>query len=157
MNAFRRCLEELDVEGIRSLWAEHSPHLSQPSAEEALISLHMARTAAEGIEFKCRAYSHKWLTERGYSSRLPDHLKQSAERIYPRVVKGVGISYNIRAPELRPAAKLIQGAMEQAVLEADANGKLSDTEFVKNRMNEARDKERRALFGRVGLTNVGAI
>lgn len=148
MNAFRRCLEELDVEGIRSLWAEHSPHLSQPSVEEALVSLHMARTAAEGIEFKHRAYSHRWLTERGYSSQLPDHLKQSAERVYPHVAAAVGISFNFQMKELKPAAELIRTEMEKAVLEADADGRLLDSEYVSQRMNEARDREYKALFGK---------
>jgi hypothetical protein len=47
--------------------------------------------------------------------------------------------------------------MEGAVMDADADGKLTDSPFVKARMYEARDKERRALFGRIGLIKVGSI
>jgi hypothetical protein len=72
------------------------------SDAEALVTLHHARTQAESIALKLRAWSHRWLLEHGYPSGLPDHLKPSAERIYPRVVEGVGISVNFRSPILQP-------------------------------------------------------
>lgn len=150
MNAdFRRCLETLDVPGIRALWAKHSPHLSQPKDDaEALVALHMARTAAESLSIKDRAYSHRWLDERNLPSQLPDRLKRSADRLYPQNKYGVGVSFGFKSRELRPAAQLIQGAMCEAVLEAEADGRLLDDAHVIKRMNEARDREYRALFGR---------
>lgn len=157
-NDMTRCLESLDIQAARGLWGIHFPHLSAPASDDDMLTmLHMARTQSEAIGFKLRAYSHRWLTERGYPSQLPDRLKPSAERLYPKVAHAVGISYNFIAPDLKPAADMIRGAMESAVMEADADGKLTDSPFVKARMYEARDKERRALFGRIGLIKVGAI
>jgi hypothetical protein len=157
-DAFRRSLETLDTaEGFR-LWAHAFPHLPPPENDDGMLTMmHLARTQSESLPFKLRAYSHQWLCERDLPSQLPDHLKPSAERIYPRVAHAVGISYNFRDEALKPAADMIRGAMEGAVMDADADGKLTDSPFVKARMYEARDKERRALFGRIGLIKVGAI
>jgi hypothetical protein len=156
--AFRDCLETLDVsEGFR-LWKAAFPHLPAPENDEGMLTmLHLARTATESLAFKHRAYSHQWLGERGYPSQLPDHLKQSAERLYPRVAAGVGISFKVSDPILRPAYDMVRGAMEGAVMEADADGKLMDSPFVTARMNEAKEKEKRVLFGRIGLVKVGAV
>jgi hypothetical protein len=157
-NQLTRSLETLDVQAARGAWGAMFPHLSPPQSDDDMLTmLHMARTQSEQIAFKLRAYSHRWLTERGYPSQLPDHLKPSAERLYPKVAHAVGISYNFRDETLKPAADMIRGAMEGAVMDADADGKLTDSPFVKARMYEARDKERRALFGRIGLIKVGSI
>jgi hypothetical protein len=157
-NALTRCLETLDVSAARKVWGALSPHIPAPAKDaDMLTMLHMARTQSDAIGFKLRAYSHRWLTERGYPSQLPDHLKPSAERLYPKVAHAVGISYNFRDEALKPAADMIRGAMEGAVMDADADGRLTDSPFVKARMYEARDKERRALFGRIGLIKVGSI
>ena len=153
-----RCLESLDIQAARGIWGAAFPHFPTPASDdEFLTMLHMARTQSSAVMFKLRAYSHRWLTERDLPSQLPDHLKPSAERLYPRVASAVGISYNFHAPELQPAAVLIRGAMEGAVLEADADGKLTDAPHVKTRMYAARDRERKALFGRVGLFKIGAV
>lgn len=70
---FRRCLIELDVTGVRKLWAEVSPHLPQPkSIKETLFTLHMARTEAQSVPLGLRQYSHRWLRERGFGSMLPE-------------------------------------------------------------------------------------
>jgi len=149
---FRECMEQLDATRARAVWGHVCPHLPQPANDaHTLVVLHMARTAAASMKFKSRAYSHAWLVERGYPSQLPDELKPSAERMYPRNAPAVGISVNFRAPELAPAAVMIRGAMENAVLEAEADGKLENSEHVKARMAEARAKERKALFGRLSL------
>ncbi len=72
---FRRCLIDLDVNGIRKLWAEVSPYLPQPqNTKEALFSLHMARTEAQSVPLGLRQYSHRWLRERGFGSMLPEAL-----------------------------------------------------------------------------------
>jgi hypothetical protein len=63
----------------------------------------MPAPKAETVSFKARAWSHRWLTERALPSGLPDRLKPSAERVYSRVVEGVGISVNCRNPVLKPA------------------------------------------------------
>lgn len=147
--AFRRCLETLDTADASRLWAHAFPHLPAPDNDVAMLTmLHVARTQTKSIAFKLRAYSHRWLLERDLPSQLPDELKPSAERVYPRVALAVGISYMFRDPLLKPASDMIRGAMETAVLEAEGDGKLLDSEHVKARMYEARDRERRALFGR---------
>lgn len=72
---FRRCLTELDVVGVRRIWAEVAPHLPQPANEnETLFTLHMARTEAQSIPLNLRQYSHRWLRERGFGSMLPEAL-----------------------------------------------------------------------------------
>jgi len=86
-DAFRRCLIELDVVGICDLWFRHAPHLPQPkNNEEALITLHYARTEAWSIPVRLRCYSHAWLTERGLPSALPDWLRPKVRRLYPHKV-----------------------------------------------------------------------
>jgi hypothetical protein len=142
---FRRCLVELDVAGIRALWRHTSPHLAQPKTDaEALVTLHHARTQADSVALKLRAYSHRWLLDNGFPSGLPDRLKPSAERIYPRVVESVGISVNFRSAILKPIGKLVRGAMENAVLDAYAE-KRTEPEFLRARMTEARETAIRKL------------
>lgn len=146
---FRRCLEAVDVAGIRKLWRHVSPHLPQPQTDaEALVTIHHARTQTDSIALKLRAWSHRWLLDHGYPSGLPDHLKPSAERIYPRVVEGVGISVNFRSPILQPIASLVRGAMEDAVSEAYADNN-TEPSFVRARMQEARETTVRKLVGRL--------
>lgn len=144
---FRRCLEQIDVAGIRKLWAAVSPHLPQPKTDdETLVTIHRARTQAESIALKLRAYSHRWLLDNGHPSALPDALKPSAERIYPRVVESVGISVNFRSPVLKPISKLVRGAMEDAVMDAYAH-KRTEPAFLKARMAEAKSIAIRKLVG----------
>ena len=143
----RRCLDQQDLVGIIRLWAHVCPHLPAPATQhDARITMHIARTQTDVLAFSLRAYSHAWLTERSLPSMLPDHLKPSAERLYPRVVTAVGISVNARDPAMKPAAKAIERAMSNAVEEAYADGR-SDPAFVHSRMSEARLRERRRLFG----------
>jgi len=148
MNDFRRCLEDLDVIGARKLWLAQAPHLPQPETnDEALAALHMARTAADSIPFRKRAYSHSWCIEHGIPSRLPDTMKPSAERLYPRDVWMVGISVRLSSKALEPAAQEIRIAMENAVHYAVADGRLLDVEHVRARMNEAKETTKKRLFG----------
>lgn len=143
-SALRRCLIDLDVKGIRRIWAAIAPHLPQLKPADALPALHLARTSAASVPFNLRAYSHRWLTERALPSHLPDNLKPKAERMYPVVVGGVGISVNSKHIEVKTG---VQGAMEYSVLDSYANGD-TEPDLVKRRMFEARDKELRGLFGR---------
>lgn len=143
---FRRCLEELDVAAMRRLWRHVSPHLPQLKSDaECLVALHHARTQAESIPLRLRAWSHRWLQGGGYPSGLPDRLKPSAEQICPRVVQAVGISYNsVRWG--REFAGSVERAMSDAVADAFAHGK-TEPSFVTARMNEARDTTYRKLLG----------
>lgn len=147
-NEFRRCLEELDIAGIRKLWRDISPHLPQPGSDaEALATLHHARTEAGSIAIRLRAYSHHWLLDHGLPSGLPDALKPEAERLYPRSSEAVGIAVRASSPIMREIVPEIRGAMEAAVLEAYADRK-TDPVHVKARMFDARERTIRQLIGR---------
>jgi hypothetical protein len=144
----RQCLEDCDVQTVRHLWKHVAPHLPQPQSDaETLACIHRARTEAQSISLNLRAYSHRWLEDRGWPSGLPDELKPRAERLYPKTVSAVGIAVRISVPQLSPAALEIRGAMERVVLEAEADGKLEEAPFVKGRMQEARAKAKKQLFG----------
>jgi hypothetical protein len=135
---FRRCLIELDVIGICDLWFHVCPNLPQPrNNEEALISLHHARTQAESIPEKLRCYSHSWLLERGLPSGLPDQLKPKADRLYPRKVEAVGVAVMATSADGIMRARAIERAMSDAVAECYADGE-RDPEVIKERMAEAR-------------------
>lgn len=146
-SAFRRALEEGDLKALRGIWAKAAPHLPQPqNDEQAEIVMHRTRTEATSVHFRFRAWSHRWLTERNLPSGLPDMLRPKAERMYPRVVEGVGISVNFRSSILKPAATEIRTAMEAEVEDAYAHGR-TEPGFVKARMEEARARTLKALFG----------
>ena len=139
---FRRCLVDLDLAGARAIWAAVAPHLPQPNGDtEALATLHLARTSSASIAGRLRFYSHRWLLDRGLPSQLPDRLKPRAERLYPRIAEGVGISVNSKYPEV---IRCVRGAMEYAVQDAYADGR-SEPAFVSRRMREARQRELRGL------------
>lgn len=147
---FKRCLEALDVPQARRLWAHVNPHLPQPQTDEQmLVMLHHARTLAESLPVKARAYSHAWLRERGLPSGLPDRLKASAERLYPVVVGVVGISVNM-PKAFSEVATEVRGAMEHSVLDTYADG-VTDPAIVKPRMFEARAKAIKQLVGRLTI------
>jgi hypothetical protein len=148
--AMKLCLEEMDVEGIRSLWHLIAPNMPQPQSDlEAMVTLHMARTMAPFLVPRQRYYSHRWLLDHGYPSQLPDHEKPLAERIYPQIVSGVGISVNTSSELLKPVVPYVQSAMENAVHEAYADGRRDDIPFIKRRMTEARETVIRKLLGRI--------
>lgn len=146
----RRCLEQVDVAGVRALWKHVSPNMPQPTTDaEALVALHHARTQSEFLQLKMRAYSHRWLQDRGYPSGLPDHMKAPAERIYPTVALSVGISVNAKSELFKPVTSLVREAMEHAVLETYADGHQNEPAIVSARMQEAREKTTRQLIGRM--------
>lgn len=147
-STFRELLESGDVLALLKCWATIAPHLPCPDGyEQGEITMHIARTATESVSFNKRAYSHAWLTERMLPSQLPDNLKPKAERLYPRVVSAVMIGAKARNPYFEPAVQEAQKAMEHAVLDAEADGRLEDAAFVKSRMMEARERTYRQLFG----------
>lgn len=145
--SFRNLLTSGDVEGLRAFWRNASPHLPQPeSREQAEIVMHRARTEAASLPIEKRAYSHRWLCDRGLPSGLPDELKPRAERIYPRVVSAVGISVKASSERLKPLAAIVERAMADAVEEAYADGR-TDPAFIKARMAEVKDRTWRSLIG----------
>jgi hypothetical protein len=142
---FRQYLAAADIDGCRRLWEHAFPNMPQAPVKDrdVLVQIHLARTTTSSIDFKLRAYSHRWLTDNGYPSLLPDELKPKAERIYPRIAEAVGIAVMANSPVLKPVAFAIQKAMGNAVEDAFAEGRGGDTAFVTARMNEAREKEKK--------------
>jgi hypothetical protein len=141
---FRNILVSLDIDGAVSFWSQLFPGYPVPGTRnEVLVAMHMARTSASSINFQERAYSHHWLQDHSFPSLLPDPLKPIAERLYPKQVGGVGISVNSKYPGVQ---KAIHGVMQNAVLEAYADGYQDDPEKVKQRMQEARLRERKGLM-----------
>lgn len=146
-NEFRKLLEEGDFKGLRRAWKELMPGMPQPkNLDEAEKTMHMARTASASIPLRLRAYSHSWLRERNLPSQLPEKFKPRAERMFPVVVEGVGVSVNFVSPHLQPAAEKVQTAMNLAIEEAFADGE-KDPAVIKAKMMAAKDKEMKALFG----------
>lgn len=145
---FRNLLETGDIDGCRAYFAANAPHLPQvETREQAEVVMHRARTEAESVSLKARAYSHRWLCERRLPSGLPDELRPQADRLYPERKVSVGISVNFRSPHMKPAEIIVRGAMEDAVLDADAHGRIEDSAFVSARMAEAKDRAMLGLFG----------
>jgi len=140
----RRCLIECDVAQMRRLDQHLMPHLSALSDRDILITIHVTRTLSDFVPFRLRAYSHRWLTDNGYPSRLPDVLRPKAERMYPVVVSAVGVSSQAGPGRAKTAFNYaIEKVMSDAVLEAYADGHANEPQIVK-----ARILERRAEFKR---------
>lgn len=136
-DAFRQCLDELDTVRARRAWAAAFPAYPPLGSDaEVLRVLHFSRTKASSIVLRKRAYSHRWLLERGLPSGLPDSLKPSAERLYPVTVGCVGVATKTRSP----LAVEIRGAMEYAVNETYADGHAKQPEIVRGRMMEMRQR-----------------
>jgi len=145
----RRCLEQRDVAGVRCLWLHVSPHLPQPkSDEEALATMHYARTMARSLSFKDRAYSHAWLVNNGLPSGLPDRLRPKAERIYPRVEDAVGLSVQTSSsnPEMKLICQAIERVMREAIMDEYSRDGKKDPAKVKRAMFSAKDKFTKKLY-----------
>lgn len=152
---FRDALERGDFRHLRRIASVAMPHLPQPKTDaEAEIVMHHARTQAGNVTLRSRAWSHRWLTERNLPSGLPDELRPRAERMYPVVAEGVVIAAGAMSEAMRPAGKIIQGAMSDAVAEAYADRR-TEPSFVRSRILAARDRAKRHLFG--ALINVEGI
>lgn len=138
------CLERVDIEGMRRLWAKVAPKMATHDDAGMVVAIHLARTKSELVRFKLRAYSHAWLIDHGYPSLLPDELRPRAQRLYATTAHAVGIAVKSKYDEVRIT---VGGAMQDAVLEAEADGRLTDSPFVKARMMEARRRATKKLFG----------
>jgi hypothetical protein len=147
-SALTTCLVELDVKGIRQLWHLVAPNMPQPKDDaDALATMHYARTLMDSISVRLRFYSHRWLLDHGILSGLPDELKPSAERMYPRLARSVGVSLNSNSELVKPALPYIRSAIENAILEAYADGKQDNIPHIKARMAEAKTTAVRKLLG----------
>ena len=144
---FRQLLEAGDVAQLRAAWKRLAPNMPQPEThDQAEIVMHYARTESRSVRFRCRAYSHRWLTERDLPSALPDDLRPRAERIYPRVVEAVGFSLKFRTSFMAPAEKEVRAAVANEIESCYADGR-TDPEFVRQRMELAKRKAVKSLFG----------
>lgn len=138
----RRCLLEVDVDGIVKLWRHVAPHLPQPTNSfEATAAIHMARVQMESMPLKSRYYSHCWLRDAALPSQLPDALKPSAERMFPVGARAVAIAVK----NVTPLALGVRGVMEDAVRETYADGHERQPLIVKARMLEMRGRFLRRL------------
>jgi hypothetical protein len=138
------CLEAVDVEGMRRLWGKVAPNFPTHDDAGMVAAIHLARTKSELVRFNLRAYSHAWLLDHGMPSLLPDELRPKAQRLYPTTAHAVGIAVTSQHDAVRNS---ITRVMQDAVLEAEADGRLTDSPFVRGRMQEARLKEKKKLFG----------
>lgn len=150
--AFRRCLEEVDVAGMRKLHAHVMPHLPAGSDKDILVSIHHARTQAESMPLKARAWSHRWLLDHGYPSGLPDHLKPSAEREYPRITEATGFTMRFGSPLMReilsPIVPLVSKAVEEVILDEYSGAVVRrDHDRIRGRVLDAKAKAVRQLVG----------
>jgi len=140
-DVMRRALEEHDVLTCCKLWETVRPNMPQPENDhDARIIMHIACTVADNVSLRSRAYSHRWLLDHGYPSRLPDELKPKAERMYPQVVDAIGIACGGGpGSKAKPWHAEIRQAMEHVVLDHYADG-IKDPKIIKPRMLEARKK-----------------
>lgn len=109
--------------------------------------MHLARTQAAPVSLAARRYSHRWLTERGFPSYLPDELKPKAEQVEQKIISAVGVAVMTQTPELVPVAKQVEKAMADAVADCYANGDIEPA-IVQARMAEARARALAQLLGR---------
>jgi hypothetical protein len=144
--AFRNCLINLDVKGIRELHRRFNPHLPQPKDdEEALMTLHIARTQSKFLPEHVRQYSREWL----------------AERRTGVIAHAVGVSVGMPSEPLNARQEDVRDAMSDSAGESHKKGLDLDKDApeVKNRMMEARAKMhrfRRAVRGfRIGSFVIG--
>jgi hypothetical protein len=144
---FRRCLVDCDVSTILKLWKHVFPSMPAPETDEdALICIHMTRTATERLPFRFRAYSHRWLEERGVTQKcrslLPDELKPKAERMYPRIVSAVGVCVASMGNRKTDYHHAVSTEMCHRIEDLYADG-IEDPVIVKANLKEIHDRMRR--------------
>lgn len=133
---FRRCLIQLDVDGMLKLWRHVAPHLADQSARDALISMHIARCEMRHLAPRFKSYSEAWLAERGY--RKVDGKWISGATPVDVVAGAVGIAVKSSDPRV---ARRIHRAMDDALRNALAKG-VSEAPVQKEHMLKARARER---------------
>lgn len=146
-------MRDLDVVAARRLWQHVAPHLHQPANDhEALIMLHHARTRSNVVRLRDRVYSERWLVDQGYPSALPDELRALGDRLYPRIVEGVGISVAVSSEFMRPVGDALVHAQAVVVADAYNSGPVVDPVKLKAAMEEARLAEKKRLLGSVSVS-----
>lgn len=136
---FRRCLLEMDVQGIMRVWRHVSPHLPQPTEAEAHVQLHIARCEAKGLPLKAKAYSTAWLAELGYQNI--DGQWVSGLPAPKPIAEAVAISSRGAGGAVRPINVKIMRHMEDALLNSMAKG-VTEAPMQREAMLKARDKVR---------------
>jgi hypothetical protein len=132
---------ELDVPGFRAAFLPLGA-----SDGETLTMMHIARTEAQSIPLRMRAYSHRWLIERGLPSGLPDALRPTVDQTCPVVVDAVGVAVKAASSLTAPIVGHVRDAMSAAVEDCYANGDRAP-EIVRPRMQAARRDTVRQLIG----------
>jgi hypothetical protein len=128
---YRRCLLELDVVGIRKLWAHTNPGLPQPTTDDAALhTLHLARTMIEDFPAHLQDYSREWLKER-------------AALDCRRLAKAVGVAVLLPTPGREAQGHDVRDAMSDSVKDSIRAGIDIDHEAaeVKRRMFLARERQ----------------
>jgi hypothetical protein len=123
MNAMRKILLDRDLAAYAQI-ARLSPDLAE-------IGMHICITAAETLPEQHRLWSHRWLTERGLETMLPDHLLP----IPPTIVSAVGISVNFHADW--DLGKDVEQRMADKVAEMYADGDI-DPALVSREITDLR-------------------
>lgn len=142
---------ELDVSGMRKLYAHTHPHLESGSDAMALATLHYARTLAANVPLKLRQYSHRCLVANGRPSGLPDHLKPKGEQVRPRVVPATGFAMMFGSKILKPLIPLVETKVHEVILDAYGTDKVHKIDHDKLRagMLETKDAEIHSLVGSI--------
>lgn len=134
----------MDMPRFRAAAKAAMPQIPQDFDDAAmLVLMHQTRTAKEACIPRLRFYSHRWLGERGRASALPDRLKRSAERMYPRAVPLVGIIVWSKFGG-KYAEQALGRAMSNKVEELFADGD-TDPLIVRPEMMRANFREREGL------------
>lgn len=79
---------------------------------------------------------------------MPDNLKPRAERIYPKIVAGVGVSMNASSDLMVAILPIVHRSVNNAIEEAFADGR-TEPGFVSTRMRAAREATVRQLIGKI--------
>ena len=148
-SALLSSLSDDDVKSFRQAWNLTAPGNPIKTDVEAELVFHVSRTKISKVRLKQRAYSHRWLTERGYPSDLPDELREKAERMYPTKVECVAICVAASSPFGVEMAKIIEKAMTDAVADVYASNKHPDDELVRERILHAKAAAEKAILGRL--------
>lgn len=132
---FRRCLLAADVAGIMRIWAHSNPHLPQPTPNEALVQLHIARVEAVSMPGKAKDYSVALLDELGYR-KIGGQWVHGAPKA--AVALSVGIASKSKYPEVK---EIIERVMQDALLNELAKGTI-EPEIQREKMLDARARRR---------------
>lgn len=133
---YRRCLLEADVAGMMKVWAHTHPNHPQPTYDEALIQLHIARVEAKSMPKRAKLYSLDFLYEQGFrlvKGKWVYGMIDPADK-----EMSVGIASKSSYPVVR---ERIMRAMKDAYLNEVAKG-ITDPDTQREKMLAARAKQR---------------